>query len=385
MFSCPSSRRRNSNSLQCGHSPQQIICIWRPQVNHPYLSQQELVSFVPLLSWIRAAVRCGFAIAPVLHEIGIPVVGSGTHGIVITQEQSFRLIEACVASAKGEHFPFVFGENAALESIPEVQAYICSCGSLRDAIKYYNWVREMMSNGVHLSLHETGKYTHIQLNIGNAKNRTDASIFFTEIVITSIVKLITQLLGRKDIERLTFRHAPPAYATAYSNFFSVPIQFHQATDAVVIRTELLDHTLNGAVPELHQLAKSQLLHRVSTLSSSASMVGQLSRLFAECPDLLMCGLEVAASRLDMQPRTLQRRLHEENQTFSDVQSQSRFQKTCSLLRNTNCSVDEISERLGFSDRRAFSRAFKRWSNTSPSSYRNTRPVPDRSREVCKAS
>jgi AraC-like DNA-binding protein len=52
-----------------------------------------------------------------------------------------------------------------------------------------------------------------------------------------------------------------------------------------------------------------------------------------------------------------------------VQSQSRFQKTCSLLRNTDCSVNEISERLGFSDRRAFTRAFKRWSNVSPSCYR----------------
>lgn len=330
-----------------------------------------------MLSWIRAAVRCGFAIAPVLHEIGIPVVDSGTHGIVITQEQSFRLIEACVAHAKGEHFPFVLGENAALESIPEVQAYICSCMSLRDALKHYNWVWELMSNGASLSLDETENYAYIQLNIRNAKSRKDASIFFTEMLITSIIKLISQLLGRKEIERLTFRYTPPAYTAAYSKFFGVPILFDQATDAVIIRTELLDRKLNGAVPELHQRAKSQLLHRVSTLSSSASMVGQLSRLFSEYPDLLMSGLDVAAVRLNMQPRTLQRRLHEENHTFSDVQSRSRFRMTCSLLRDTNCSVDEISERLGFSDRRAFSRAFKRWSNTSPSSYRNASPAPDR--------
>jgi AraC-like DNA-binding protein len=86
--------------------------------------------------------------------------------------------------------------------------------------------------------------------------------------------------------------------------------------------------------------------------------------------LLAAGLEAAAARLNITPRTLQRRLHEENKTFSDVQSESQFHITCSLLRNTDYSVDEISERLGFSDRRALTRAFKRWSNTSPSSYRN---------------
>jgi AraC-like DNA-binding protein len=338
-------------------------------VNHPYLSQQELVSFVPLPSWIRAAVRCGFAIAPVLQEIGISVVDSGTHGIVITQQQSFRLIEACVARARGEHFPFVYGETAALESIPEVQAYICSCTTLREAVQYYNWVGEMMSNGVHLSLRESGQYTHIQLNIGSPLHRSGSAVYFTETLTASIIKVITQLLGRREVERLTFRHAPPAYAAVYAAFFGMPIQFAQANDAVVIRTDLLDLPLNGALPELHRQARSRLLHRVSTLTSPASMVGQLSRLFSESPELLLSGLEAAAARLNMQPRTLQRRLHEEHHTFSEVQAQSRFQMTCVLLRDTEFSVDEISERLGFSDRRALTRAFKRWANTSPSNYR----------------
>jgi AraC-like DNA-binding protein len=322
-----------------------------------------------LPSWIRAAVRCGFAIAPVLQEIGISVVDSGTHGIVITQQQSFRLIEACVARARGEHFPFVYGETAALESIPEVQAYICSCTTLREAVQYYNWVGEMMSNGVHLSLRESVQYTHIQLNIGSPLHRSGAAVYFTETLTASIIKVITQLLGRREIERLTFRHAPPAYAAAYAAFFGMPIHFAQANDAVVIRTDLLDLPLNGALPELHRQARSRLLHRVSTLTSPASMVGQLSRLFSESPELLLSGLEAAAARLNMQPRTLQRRLHEEHHTFSEVQAQSRFQMTCVLLRDTEFSVDEISERLGFSDRRALTRAFKRWANTSPSNYR----------------
>lgn len=344
-------------------------------MNHLEFSQPDTVSFVPLPSWIRAAVRCGFPIAPVLHEIGIPTIGSATHGIVITQQQSFQLMEACVARAKGAHFPFVFGENSALESIPEVQDYICSCVTLRDAIQYFKWVQDLMSNGVNLSLCESGHFTHIRIDIGSGERRTKASIFFTETLITSIIKLITQLLGNKEIERLTFRHAAPDYAPAYARFFGVPIQFDQAADAVIIRTEFLDRKLNGAVPELHEHAKSQLLQRVSKHSSHATMVGQLTRLFATHPELLMSGLDTAAAWLEIQPRTLQRRLQEEDRTFSDVQSESRFQMTCALLRTTDFSVDEISERLGYSDRRALTRAFKRWSNTSPSCYRNAHHGP----------
>lgn len=337
-------------------------------------AQQALISQVPLPGWIRAAARCGFAVAPVLDEIGIPLVDTGEHGIVITQAQSFRLMEMCTAraKAKAEHFPFVFGEHCGLESVPEIQTYVCTCATLRDAIASYNWVRDLMNNGVNLSLHETEHYATIRIDFGDAPARAGASIFFTETLVTSVVKLITQLAGRKEVERVLFRHAPPDYFPLYTRFFGLPVQFDQEADAVMIRSELLNRPLNGAVPALHQQAKAQILHRVAKLHALGSITAQLSRLFADRPELLMQGLDAAATALHIHPRTLQRRLHEEHQSFADVQAQSRFQKTCCLLRHTDCSVNEISDRLGFSDRRAFTRAFKRWSKVSPSDYRALR-------------
>ena len=346
-------------------------------MKHAAVLQREVISLVPLPSWIRAAVRCGFAIAPVLQDIGIPVVDRGEQGIVITQDQSFRLMQACVARAQREHFPFVLGENCVLGGLPEITAYVCSCATLRDAITSYNWVRDLMSNGVNLTLNEMPTHSRIRIDIGQARSRSPSAIFLTEALMASVVKLISQLVGSKEIERLTLRHMPPDYAPEYDRYFGLPVRFDHAEDAVVIRTELLDRALNGAVPELHQHAKAQILRRVAKLTSLASMTGQLSRLFADRPDLLACGLEAAAAQLQMHPRTLQRRLHEEQQTFADVQTQSQFALTCSLLRNTDCSVNEISEQLGFSDRRAFTRAFKRWSSVSPSGYRIGGAEPDR--------
>jgi len=41
-----------------------------------------------------------------------------------------------------------------------------------------------------------------------------------------------------------------------------------------------------------------------------------------------------------------------------------------MLRNTNCSVQEISDRIGFSDISHFGHLFKRSYGLSPSAYRN---------------
>ena len=40
-----------------------------------------------------------------------------------------------------------------------------------------------------------------------------------------------------------------------------------------------------------------------------------------------------------------------------------------LLQDPAVDVEGVSERLGFSDRRSFTRAFTRWSGISPSAYR----------------
>lgn len=337
--------------------------------------QSDVISLVSLPSWIRTAVRCGFAIAPVLEEIGIQVTDRGDQGVVITREQSFLLMEACMARARHHHFPFVLGENCLLGGLPEVTAYVCSCATLREAVMSYNWVRDLMGNGVNLSIDEMPTHSRIRIDIGPAQCRSIAAIFLTDTLMASVVAMVNQLVGGKEIVRLGVRHTP-AHAAEYGRYFDLPVRFDQAEDAVVIRTELLDRRLHGAVPELHQQAKTQILRRMARLASQSTMAAQLSRLFGDRPDLLACGLEAAAMQLNMHPRTLQRRLHEEGHTFAEVQSQSQFALTCSLLRNTDCSVNEISEQLGFSDRRAFTRAFKRWSSVSPSGYRSGAAEPE---------
>ena len=78
-----------------------------------------------------------------------------------------------------------------------------------------------------------------------------------------------------------------------------------------------------------------------------------------------------AERLNLHPRTLQRRLKDEDDSYLGVLARMRHKLACQWLRQGALSIDDISIKLGFSDRRAFTAAFKRWEGVTPSAWRDT--------------
>lgn len=75
--------------------------------------------------------------------------------------------------------------------------------------------------------------------------------------------------------------------------------------------------------------------------------------------------------MGLHARTLQRRLQDEGLQFSEVRERARHAIAAAWLADPRQNLETIAERLGFSDRRSFTRAFTRWSGQSPSMYRKS--------------
>ena len=80
-------------------------------------------------------------------------------------------------------------------------------------------------------------------------------------------------------------------------------------------------------------------------------------------------LTAIAELLEVSDRSLRRQLREQGISFRGLLDELRMQIAMKYLRTTRLANEDIALALGFSDAANFRRAFRRWTNKSPSEIR----------------
>lgn len=346
-------------------------------------SASDFMPFVAANAWIKAATHCRFNIDPLFKAAGVEL---NTNNVAMIRKSSLlRLMQQCVEqAAPNYYFPVVMGELFAFDYLPAMDTFLATSPTLRQALPALQWVGITMPS-LSIRVEEYGEESALLLDI-DAPADIDLQLrgYFIESVFSTINKIVKIALGELElVRRLEVRHWPsqPFLARISELPLPFPVLGGQTRDASFFATRLLDLPLPGASPGLHrraqELVQQQLPHQ------SDHLVASLERVFRQTPELLGQGIERVAERLSVHPRTLQRRLKEDGQQFTDIQARVRLDMAKAALTGRLCDMEALSAELGFADRHSFTRAFKRWTGLSPSAFRRqqgggmaaTRPQP----------
>ncbi|HEY3257361.1 MAG TPA: AraC family transcriptional regulator, partial [Gemmatimonadaceae bacterium] len=104
------------------------------------------------------------------------------------------------------------------------------------------------------------------------------------------------------------------------------------------------------------------------LESSKSTRGRVERLLMPSLKGGDVSMKTIAGKLGVSRQTLFRKLKSEGLTFEKVLDELRYKLALHYLSGKKMSVNQTSYLLGFSDPAAFSRAFKRWTGSSPRAH-----------------
>lgn len=237
--------------------------------------------------------------------------------------------------------------------------------------------------------------TYPQLSGGHCRmvvrRRPDASLFSFSMQrplirdasaqdIDRLVEYCTVLdlvSSMRNIEDIVATDQPPRYITfpfpeptdwaEVRDELPCPVYFSREDTCIAFPEAFDDTALPRANPLVYRSYVSIAKKLSLMLAEDIGISERVTRwLWAYTPPLRRGEI---AQQLGMAERSLTRALAGENTSYAQLLALVQRERAENFLRNRTLAVTEISERLGYSEPAAFTRAFSNWTGTSPLKWR----------------
>jgi AraC-like DNA-binding protein len=263
-----------------------------------------------------------------------------------------------------------FGETVDMSEMSVVGRISSDSGTMDEDVallnRYSPLALEVEGGGERFHLERTAG----QLWIVDTRQNPNEVPEITEMLFARAVCGIRRVLGETPmVKAVQVTHAAPEYRAEYDRIFRVPVTFNSDKNALLLcerawwalRRKVASPYASG-VFRVHAEA---LLER---LNSSKSTRGRVERLLMAVLQTGEVKITTIARGLGLSRQTLFRKLRAEGVTFEAVVDEMRRKMALQYLTAERVSISETAYRVGFSGPSAFSRAFKRWTGSSPRTY-----------------
>ncbi|GGY57017.1 transcriptional regulator [Bacterioplanes sanyensis] len=194
-----------------------------------------------------------------------------------------------------------------------------------------------------------------------------------EIGLCALVYLARQHIDAGTalpLQQVSFCHQPgAAQLQAMEEFFACPVMGGAQRSGLTFHASALMLPLRSSEPGLRKLLEEQASAMLKALPEPDEFQQQLqTHLVRQLPEG-HTSIERAAAQLHCSVRTLQRRLQQRNLHWHELLERTREQLALQYLSDPGLSLLDITLLLGYRDQSTFTRAFKRWTGTTPHRFR----------------
>ena len=156
---------------------------------------------------------------------------------------------------------------------------------------------------------------------------------------------------------VAFAFDEPEYARLARDLFRCDVRYGQAWTGTVLPSDAMDVPLRMADPAAFRDAAAICQRELDKLTTSESLATRVRRLLLEKQNGFP-SLQVTARLFHMTPRTLHRRLSDEDTSFHDLLEEVRHMLAVEHVKAGRLSIEEIAYSLGYSDLANFRRAIQ---------------------------
>ncbi len=240
-------------------------------------------------------------------------------------------------------------------------------------------LRELLETAIHCYALVTEDVTFVLeqqqdeaiLSFELAQPKLDHQHFLTEFLPVTWHRFASWYIGEPiRLGETHFVFPPPAHRNELQIMFPGKLVFNSDRNRLIFSNHYLNQPLLRSHQELTSYLENYPADIMTIPGSDSTLEAQIERLILQRnPQRLQFpSIGSLAAELNISTQTLHRRLKSSGTSYQEIKDNMRREMAIKKLVEEELSVFEVSEIVGYSEPRSFTRAFKQWTGLSPRSY-----------------
>jgi len=240
--------------------------------------------------------------------------------------------------------------------------------SVRIALNHIATFQTLISESGSFLLTETQDHEEpiIQCEYVPVPNSVPVNAHQVLAVIIGTVGII-QAISNNRVRAKRLYLPPNLNADLISKGIECQIENRVGNLAICFTTEYFDQAILGCDEHLYQINLTYAEELLRSKRASQALIDSIKKVIEQY-GFSTATIEDAESHLELHKRTLQRNLAQQGSSFRQLKEEVLKEWAIKLLIRQKLEIDEVAQKLGYSEPSAFHRAFKTWFATTPKQF-----------------
>ncbi|MCG8671502.1 MAG: AraC family transcriptional regulator [Pseudomonadales bacterium] len=317
-----------------------------------------------LLSMAEVFRRQQLPVKQIFKDAGISLTSLAHVDTRFPQDSVTRLWDSSERASGNDHIGLDVGRQISVSGFPVLGYSLVSAIGLADGFQRFQRYQSMIGESANIQL--LMKDGQLALEFAFSGDELALSPHTLDAAMAAMVTMARVLEGQSwHPQRVELSRKSPKDPQVFKDYYGCEVSFSQSRNRMCL----------DAIALAAQLQQSSLIGDPS--ADIASFHGQ-DKPLAELVEMLIqpklqdgsITKSQVATWLNLTPKTLQRRLAKEGETYQGIYERVRYRVAQEYLSNPQITQTEAAFLCGFSDITSFHHAFKRWHGDSPGRFQS---------------
>ncbi|WGD56080.1 AraC family transcriptional regulator [Bradyrhizobium sp. CB1650] len=310
----------------------------------------------------------GIKIKPLLSRVGLTIDQINDPERRISASNQIAFLQAAAEALNDDLLGFSLAKEFDPRDLGLLYYVMASSDTLGDALKRAARYSRITNEAIVLQYREA-REPALRLVYSGIPRHADLQQI--EFCIVAIVRVARALSARQFAPRhVSISHIRRRGVAKFAGLLGKDLEFGGPADEISFPIGSADWGLVHADARLNKILRKVCEESLSSRRSNTSALRvQVENMIAPLLPHGQARVNVIAKELGMSPRTLTRRLAEEDLTFNEILQQLKASLAVRYLSEDGMPISRIAWLLGFEEASSFTHACRRWTGKSPRELR----------------